>query len=315
MIWHLFECTFRLKSPLHVGFHKIMHFYKTRPYVPGKLLWASLTAKLTQLLGLNDYKKVGNFLANSMRFGYLFPCVRSEIYIPKYTNDGLMFGSLTQNEFEKKFINSMASTAIDTESFTAEEGMLHEVEFISPYTNDDGKQVLLKGLVWIRELSDNELNLSINNDDLKITYNKINVNFKEQLANQLQVGGERKYGFGLIQLQNMIPKNELNGFPGKWYEENGEVCLCIKKDNPVWSHVSYSKDLRTMKGNIEPLIGRDWDDEKGAGRKLECYNLCWTPGSILCEDRKFKVSEFGIWKDLSTSLNENLTLKNNLSKT
>ncbi len=300
MNWNLFEWTFCLKSPLHVGFHKIMHFYKTRPYVPGKLLWAALTSKLTQLLGLNDYKKVGDFLANSMRLGYLFPCVQSEIYIPKYTNNGLMFDSLPQNEFEKKFISSMASAPIDPESFTTEEGMLHEVEFISPYTIDDGKQVFLKGLVWIRELSDNEFNLSINNDDLKITYNKISIEFKEQLANQFQVGGERKYGFGLLQLQDMVPKNELNDFPGKWHEKNGEVCIFINKDNPVWSHISYSNDL-IIKGNIEPLIGRDWDDEKGAGKKLKSHGLCWSPGSILCEDREFKVNEFGIWKSLSSN--------------
>jgi len=301
MSWRLFKWTFRLKSPLYVGFHKVMHFYRTRPYVPGKPLWGALTAKLTPLLELNNYRIVGDFLKKVIRPSYLYLCKedndKGELYYPKYTENGLMFCLLSQYEFEKRFISSMASTAIEAQSLTAEEGMLHEVEFISPYTIDDGKPVFLSGFIWVREFSENDISLSIR-DKVIITYNGTKVEFKDQLANRLQLGGERKYGFGLVELKEFSEINN-NGFdelPGTWSEKNDEVCIYLNKDNPIWSHLLHFNDLK-IKGNFEPLVGRDWNAETGAGKKLEQFGLCWSPGSILCEDRTFKVDESGIWKE------------------
>jgi hypothetical protein len=273
-----------------------MHFFRTRPYVPGRLFWGALTAKLTPMLGINDYQKIGEFLKKAIRFGYLYPYVDGRLYCPVYTVDGLKFGSLSQDEFEKKFISSMASAAIEAESLTAEEGMLHEVEFISPYTIDGGKAVFMKGFIWIREFSENGINL-LKKDTLIITHKETEVDFKKELANQFQFGGERKYGFGLVKLKefNEISNNEFNGLSGKWSEKDGEVCISINSDNPIWSHVLCSNNIN-MKGSIEPLVGRDWDVGKGAGRKLTSYGLFWIPGSILCEDKTFKITEFGLWR-------------------
>jgi len=301
MSWQVYEWKFRLKSPLHIGFHKIMHFFKTRPYVPGKLLWGALTAKLTPMLGINDYQKVGEFLKKIIRFGYLYPYVEEKLYIPQYTEEGLKFGSLNQNDFEKKFISSMASAAIEAESLTAEEGMLHEVEFISPYTIDDGKPVYLpvylKGLLWLREFAENGIRLSRSNDELIIIHNEASFNFKGHLANRFQIGGERKYGFGLVELKELdeISINEFKGWSGKWNEKDKEVYISLNSNDSVWSHILHSNNLN-IKGNIEPLVGRDWEATKGAGRKLTSYGLFWHPGSILCEDRTFKITEFGLWE-------------------
>jgi len=302
MSWMVFKWTFRLKSPLYVGFHKVMHFYRTRPYVPGKPLWGALTAKLTPLLGLNDYQKVGEFLKKAIRPGYLYSYIesneKSELYYPKYTEKGLMYGLLSKYEFEKRFISSMASTAIEAQSLTAEDGMLHEVEFISPYTIDDGKPVFMSGFIWVREFSENEISLSIK-DKIIITCKGKEIEFESQLANRLQLGGERKYGFGLVELHKIteVKDSKFNLLPGEWKEENGEVCISLKRGNPVWAHVHYFENLK-IKGDIELLVGREWDPDKGAGQKPpKSSDLCWSPGSILCEDKTFKVDEFGIWRE------------------
>ena len=116
-----------------------MHLFRTRPYVPGRQIWAALTAKLTLLFGLSDYQKVGSALEEVFRFGYLYPSLEEGYpHIPCFTKDkGLTFGwgerCLTRREFEKKFLSSTASVAIDPQSFTVEEGMLYQVEFVSPY--------------------------------------------------------------------------------------------------------------------------------------------------------------------------------------
>jgi CRISPR/Cas system CSM-associated protein Csm3 (group 7 of RAMP superfamily) len=280
-----------------------MHFYRTRPYVPGKPLWGALTAKLTPLLGLDDYQKVGEFLKKVIRPGYLYPYIesneKSELYYPKYTEKGLMFGLLSKYEFEKRFISSMASTAIEAQSLTAEDGMLHEVEFISHYTIDDGKPVFMSGFIWVREFSENDISLSIK-DEVIITCLEKKVKFKDQLANRLQLGGERKYGFGLVELHKIVEIKDpkFNELPGEWKEENGEVCISLKRDDPIWAHVKHFENLK-IKGDIELLVGREWDPDKGAGQKPpKSSDLCWTPGSILCEDRTFKVDEFGIWRKI-----------------
>lgn len=304
MTWYLYSWSFRLKTPLHVGFHKVMHFFRTRPYVPGKLLWGALTAKLTPMLGVNDYQKVGDFLKKAIRFGYLYPCVDDQFFLPKYTEDGLVFCSLSKNEFEKKFISSMASTAIDSDSLSAEEGMLHEVEFINPYTIDDGKPVLMKGLLWIlvenhgneREFSENGFNIIRNHGKIFIKYNGLDIDFKDELANSFQVGGERKYGFGLLELKKLDEYNNktLGEFSGEWFEKGGEVHLKLTSNDPIWSHASHSNNI-DIKGNIEPIVGRDWDN-KGSGRKLNAqHELFWSPGSILNEDKNFKITDFGLW--------------------
>lgn len=299
MSWQVYEWKFRLKSPLHIGFHKILHFFKTRPYVPGKLLWGALTAKLTPILGINDYQKVGDFLKKTFRFGYLYPYVEGKLYIPQYTEEGLKFGDLNQNDFEKKFISSMASAAIEAESLTAEEGMLHEVEFISPYTIDDGKPVYLKGLFWLREFSEDGFTVSKKDKNVIITFNTPNIDFETQLVNRLQIGGEQKYGFGLLELKEFIKsdQNILKDFYGEWLDEGSEFKLKLKSNDPIWAHLLHTDSLN-IKGHIEPLVGREWEDSKGSGRKLTFHGLFWTPGSLLSTDITLRIMEFGLWEVL-----------------
>jgi len=292
-----------------------MHLFRTRAYVPAKPFWGALTAKLTRKLKSSNYREVGEFLRKAMRFGYFYFYDKNKniIYLPKYTDKGLRFGNLkereqpkskelSQIEFEKRFISSLASTSIEPYSFTAEEGMLHEVEFISPYEthkeNEEPKPVFLKGLLWVSERSEEKLKVQINEDNFSITDGKNDVKFSD-LANTLQIGGERKYGFGQLKLEELIEVNDQDldnlGFKGRWKEDKDEIRLELKRNEFIWSHVKYDSDLK-IKGSIEPIVGRDWSD-RGAGRELRSHGLCWVPGSILMEDKTFKImEEFGIWE-------------------
>ena len=233
MSWRLYSLTFRLKSPLHIGFHKVMHLFRTRAYVPARPFWGALTAKLTRQLGLTDYEKIGEFLKKAMRFGYLYPSVENKIFAPSYTEEGLKFRNLAQIDFEKRFLSSLASTAIELDSLTAEEGMLHEVEFLSPYTMD-GRPIFLKGLLWVSEFSEGGLSITFEGDEFYIAYKSNQIKFSE-LVDTLQVGGERKYGFGLLKIEGR-PKKEFEKkfleYPQKLFEkapEGGESWLEVKK--------------------------------------------------------------------------------------
>ncbi len=295
MSWHLYLLTFRLRSPLHVGFHKVMHLSRTRAYVPAKPLWGALTARLTRERELLDYVEVGNFLKEIMRFGYFYIFDGENLYMPKYTDEGLKFGNLLKFEFEKKFISSMASASIEPYSLTAEEGMLHQVEFINPHViNDEGKitPVFLRGLIWISEKG--KFSVELSEDDFFIE----GVKFSD-LANTLQIGGEKKYGFGRLKLEELVKVGDRNlnqlRFEGEWREEEGELVLKMRKDSCVWSHVRCNTNLK-MKGEIEPVVGRDWG-KRGPGREVKNHGLCWLPGSVLLEDSDFRITgDSGLWE-------------------
>lgn len=302
MSWHLYLLTFRLKSPLHIGFHKAMHLFRTRAYVPARPFWGALTARLTRRLKWANYIEVGEFLKEIMRFSYLYPFNGNTLLIPMYTDEGLKFGNLTQIEFEKRFISSLASTSIEPYSLTAEEGMLHEIEFISPYDiyegNEEPKPVFLRGLLWITERSEKKLSMQLDENNFLITDGKNDVMFSN-LANTLQIGGERKYGFGQLKLEELKEVNAQDldqlGFKGRWKETKGEIRLELKKKEFIWSHAKCDSELK-IKGSVEPIVGRDWSD-KGAGRGLRSYGLYWAPGSILMEDKTFKITKnFGLWE-------------------
>jgi hypothetical protein len=153
-------------------------------------------------------------------------------------------------------------------------------------------------LLWVSDKSEEKLTVQINEGGVSITDGKNNVKFSD-LANTMQIGGERKYGFGQLRLEELKEVNDQNlnplGFEGRWKETGEEVMLEFKKDEFIWSHVRPNSDLK-IKGNLEPIVGRDWGD-KGAGRELRSHGLCWVPGSILIEDKTFKITEdFGIWE-------------------
>lgn len=299
MSWHCYQLTFKIVSPLHIGFHKVMHLYRTRYYVYGKLLWGAVTAKLTKLLE-SDYQVVGAFLREAMRFGYFYISAQNEIYLPKYTEEGLKFHTLTISNFEKKFIYSMASTAIEPNSLTAEEGMLYEVEFINPYTLDDSKEVYLKGLIWIKEFNGKGVQLKkTNTNEWLFKFNDKEINFVKEVINRLQIGGERRCGFGVIEHHkecSMIEKDHDMIFPGRWEEVDGEVFITLQEGDPIWAHALCSSDLK-IKGDIEPLVGREWDESrKGTGRKLTSAGLYWCIGSQVLGQTKFKIKDYGTWE-------------------
>lgn len=114
-------------------------------------MWGAITANLTRALFDNptpeDYQAVGNFVKENIKTTYFYPAIEkgkvknpnewSEIevenhlvFLPEYTEEGLKFGKLSKEVFEQTFIGSFVSTALDSTSKTAEEGSLHEFEFI-----------------------------------------------------------------------------------------------------------------------------------------------------------------------------------------
>jgi len=290
MAWKILKLKFRIKSPLRIGYYKVGLLQKTRYYVPGKNFWAGLTARITPLIKTNpsdsDYKNIGNFSMENVIFSYFYLENENGELKPKFENTvGLKYGELALSEFEKRFITSIPSTAIEPETMSAENESLHEIEVISPKDNKTGKQLFLSGYIFINNSSDSNFTISLEKSKVKINDKSISSILKEGIF----VGGERRYGFGYIQLQNISEERD----NGKFEVRNEGIYMRLKQEEPIESHIVINNGT-SLKGEIEAVSGREWG-KKGSGRKESISKfIAWVPGSLMIEEKYLKINKFGI---------------------
>ena len=189
MSWNCYKITLEAKSPIYIGYGaKLGIVAKTRYYILAKHVWAALTNVLAQKHN-EDYKIVGDALKTRTRFSYFYIKQGDTVLAPKYADsEGLKFGNLSVEAFEQQFISSFGATAMEKTQKSAEDGSLHEVEFIKPMAQ--GKPVLFEGYIF----SDSE-QIQIGSKSLDV----------QQLKGlEIQVGGERSYGFGKVKIVDIV---------------------------------------------------------------------------------------------------------------
>jgi len=117
------------------------------------------------------------------------------------------------------------------------------------------------------------------------------------------VGGERTYGFGILKLESD---------PKKVTKLYNEYEVNLNKEKPTLnvaitlSHLNMKADyfkkkdekndnkLKEIKGELKPLVWRDWDNEKGMGHKKEFKMIVLVPGSKF-EKQEIVGGDYGIW--------------------
>ncbi|RLI52884.1 MAG: hypothetical protein DRP09_16990 [Candidatus Thorarchaeota archaeon] len=290
MSWTAYKLVYRAMSPIHIGYHKLGFIQRTRHYILGRNLWGALIANLTRVVGSRDYEKIKEWVTEDIRFSYLYPTLSkdgNDALLPIFTKDGLKYGDYPAHEFERIFIHAYTQTALEPSSLTAEEGSLHETEYIAPMvkTKDGPRQVFFVGYIFLKAKSEIELK------DL------------QQALDRIFVGGERKYGFGQLKLEGEISDfNEGRLFGIFPYKSNGDdILLTIPKGKPIPSHLEITDNMEArLKGDIEPLVGLEYgvrDKKVGFGQSPSKCRLCWVPGSVVTDgEPEFAVGEHGILK-------------------
>lgn len=296
MSWQTYRLVFRLESPLHIGWRKIGNLMQTRYYVPGRIWWGAVTANLTRWSGQTDYNNKGEWVWNNLRFGYFFPAEAVDTPLYPVQDDGrTVYGNGTwkmeETEFERYFLSSSASTAIAYQSNSAEDGSLHEVEFIKPYL-DLERPVYLVGHLFVRQ--NNEI--VTNSNDVKIN----GLSLFSQVMSGLQIGGERRYGFGRLTLCQTKCQWVNAIFGCQVDTHNGQCCVTVSANNPLLAHTKaedFSEDS-PLQGSIEPIISREWN-QSGPGRGITLVGLCYVPGAVVTSETTFTIERYGIWKKRS----------------
>jgi len=308
-MWKCYELEYKAKSAIHIGYGSQLGIVsRTRYYIPGKTMWGAVTAVLSRRImesyDAEIYGKMGEFVKHHLIFSYFYPVKGADVLYPNYAEEGLGFGSkekgefvMNKEEFEKKFITSYVSTALDKTSRTAEEGSLHEFELISPvefvgylFTNLEKNHGNAKyGMpIFVREVEEEKIRVEIKGKKVEVF----------EAIKEIQVGGERIYGFGQLELKDEEIKQRESFF------NRYEVVLDAErpriKAEIALSHVMMKDDkgkyldkLANIRGDIEPLVWRAWS-EKGTGQNPNFEGIALVPGSKFGL-REMKIGDFGMW--------------------
>lgn len=293
MSWTAYRLVFRLRSPLHIGWRKVGNLMQTRPYVTGKVLWGALTARLTRDTRpgatADDYRQVGDQVNEALAFTYLFPALTpdpSQALYPWYTERGLAYGAekMPAAQFDHLFLDSYAGTALDYDRFGAEPGSLRETEFIAPHTRE-GTPVYLVGHILAQDGGPD--------------------GWQEALG-AVQLGGERKYGWGRVELvdgPHPLPHGERLFGQFELIAGNKVPVLQAIQDMPVLAHalaVEFNghKPVSDLRGPVEPLVGRETrvEKKKGFGAHLPQARICWQAGCVIGAGRSIVIGSYGIWE-------------------
>lgn len=279
MTWHAYRLVYRLESPLHVGWRKTGNLMQTRPYITGRNWWGAATACLTQWLGNSNYQSVGELVQERLIFGYFFPTTEPGISpLPHCETD----------DFERRFLSSLTSTAIEAQHNTAAEGQLHEVEFIVPHTREGlhvtGSQVFMVGHLLARDGD------RITCDATEVYVDGVRL-LTEVLA-QARIGGERRYGFGRVSLvrDQVAQCNDIFGHTLHLSVER--PTLTLNTSQPLPTHCSVAS--LEANGEIEPLLGREWHVDKGPGRDFSAVTICWMPGAKARHPTTITIGPMGV---------------------
>ncbi|NJN66151.1 MAG: hypothetical protein HC884_05265 [Chloroflexaceae bacterium] len=294
-MWHMYQVVFRVRSPLHIGWNKVGNVQRTRPYATGRSLWGALTMRLTRdraatqrrTAHATDYRKTGDWVHEQLAFTYFYPALWKEP-----TNGSLSYivawpwKEPSAGSFAHCFLSSYASTALTYPAQSATEGTLHEIEFLSPATIDTGETVYLVGYLFVHcDMNDHQSSINL-------------------ALQRLQVGGERTYGWGRLEQQECILCSTMRLFSDDVEHvdlNNTRPTIRLKGEGRLLAHTRI--DHLQAWGEVEPLVGREWQAMEAAhnrvGQYVVCNGVCFAPGARVvtpADTLTFKIGTHGVWE-------------------
>lgn len=284
MTWTAYQVSFRLRSPMHIGWRKLGNLQQSRPYVTGRTLWGALTARLTRESGGSDYQGIGEKVDNQLAFTYFYPYTVPKEDTPWSWPDQWSDFAWPWSDWDKfawTFLGSYASTAL-ANGRNAEAGSLHETEFIAPHTRE-GKQVYLIGYIF--ELA------GLQNEQ------KHPLSKWQSALGKLQLGGERGYGWGQVHCAECKTINNKECFDYAWLPNNNRPQFKALRDTQLLAHTYAETDsVSNREVTIEPLVGRETKGHTNFGKSISQAAICWAPGGKVTQGETFTIQPRGIWE-------------------
>ncbi len=272
-MWTCYQLRYRACSDICVGFHKLGVVQRTRYFLPPRNFWAAATALRAANKAVSgqtpDYVEAGRHVEANLRFSCFFVA----------RADSPIFPWSGEADFEADFVGSRARVTIQSDTATALDGGLFDLEFIAARSSQ-GVPTEFTGYVWATGAYARDALTSF----LKV----------------FRIGGERRYGLGEIRLLG-APTECLAPFGFETSECGGAPTIAASKSTCIPAHVEAGSCCHypgaIFSGELEPFTGRS-TTSAGAGRIVETPVLCWAPGMKADQDLRFEIGSQGIWKCL-----------------
>jgi len=306
LTFKVYKLKFKAKTPISIGYHNLGFIQRTRYYIPGRAVWGAFTAAIARYIGSNTdgadqelYNEIGDEIKDNWRFTYFYPLINDEIKFPFIADD---FKAM-----ETSLIGSSGQTAIAASNGGAEEGSLHETEFINNiYKNKDDeeeyKYLKMIGYIFVPD----NVNYKFNDKEFLYNYDdKIEIKLSKALK-YITIGADSRYGYGWLELESITALDNDDKLFSKYsWLDDGSVELSAGEK--TFAHLN--REYKYLKnGILEPLVGREWasknsgDKHQGAGQQLSKYEILYQPGATIklqvgldIEKIKFEIGKFGIW--------------------
>lgn len=285
----VFELHYMLTSKLRIGAYQRGFTLTTLPFIPSYTIWGALVESITKGLSFNiDYNGEMDNLYEDVKSKVLYKTIFPTSFYPINADNIL--------------IDSYVSTAVDNSTKSAIDESLHESEFISHYepTLIDGnlKNVVFMGYIVVKS------------NWLQHIDKKLNIPLKTFIKS-IQVGADRKYGFGQLTLiENKSVEMIFDTFCvyEKSLQENSSSqendSRLIFASNPTLlksskkikiAPVKYfednQKDPFPITGKIQPYVSRRTKSITKYGRTLSKPIVCFSPDATIKNDVEFSFME------------------------
>jgi len=180
MSWY--KIIFRQIQPIHLGHRKHGVINETRVFITGQMMWGALTNAYFHKTGQYDKELFENISC-------FYPMVDNVVLYPRFEDGAFYLGSCSEKEFRQLYVTTLLSTAINPNTLNAKDESLHEIDVILPNNLD-----------WIGY---------VNCDKEKLKKLK-----------EIFIGGDSRYGFGLMKLESIEEATDYTQNPIKGKSEN-----------------------------------------------------------------------------------------------
>jgi len=258
-------------QPIHIGYGNYGVINETRIFIPGITMWGALTNAFGKEKNWTneDYQKEENkkLFENITCF---YPMIDSAVLYPRFENGEFYFCEydlnnkkfvdkgykISEKEFRYEYIDTYVSTAINPTTLNAKDESLHEIDIILPQGKEDKKQ-----LYWVGY-----------------------VNSSKKIPREIYVGGDSRYGFGLMEFVEEKEENyPYKVIKGIYQEEDNKNKEDNKKENPIpknepiLNFLPFKNDLK-FEGKLEILAEFDFNENTPHVNNASYYII---PGSII----------------------------------
>ena len=188
----IYKLIFKQLQPIHIGAGSYGVISETRIFIPGWTMWGALT-KAYNLQNGKDLSANQNLFENISCFYPSFDKEGKNVLFPKFESGSFYLGGYSEKEFRAKFVDTNISTAILPLYRAAKDESLHETDVILPGVKKEYRQNSKEDQLYWIGIVKLETDISSLKSGLKI-----------------YIGGDVKYGLGLMELIDAIKVIEEN---------------------------------------------------------------------------------------------------------